>query len=105
MKCDSCKDGQCHCQIEQLMSKFSNEYLKSREDYDEYYENDYCQNNYSDMIQAFEAGFRKGVELSVRIFSPQDTSSGRTGMGWAHAGPCQEGCTCSLATVMDGDFT
>lgn len=55
-----------------LIEKLAKAYLQSRKDYDPYYENDHCQNNYTDMREAFQAGFRKAREMAAKEVSEWD---------------------------------
>lgn len=48
-----------------LKEKLAKEYVVNSKGYDTYYENDYCQNNYTDMREAFLAGF-EAAKRSLR---------------------------------------
>jgi hypothetical protein len=56
------------------IKELADSYLKNRKDYEEYYENDYCQNNYSDMREAFIAGFLAGKEQNEKDNCPTSDS-------------------------------
>lgn len=80
-----------------LIDKLAIYYLKSTRGYDEHYQDDYSQNNYTDMREAFKAGFKEARELAAKKIKESVNLSGIEDPGDAII-------NCSLQSKHDHDI-